>query len=73
VADVNCPADHLYMIQENMWKLMSLGPAPKILKYKGSGLQVETTNDGVEIRVGYYAQTKCMAPVRNGVGTNFGS
>lgn len=72
-ADINCPSDHLYLLDLSTWKFRSLGPAPHILKYGGKGFFHEATSDGIEIRVGFYGNMSCKAPGYNGVGTSFGS
>jgi hypothetical protein len=71
--DINCPADHLYLLDLSTWKFRSLGPAPHILKYGGKGFFHEATSDGIEIRVGFYGNMSCKAPGYSGVGTSFGS
>lgn len=65
VADQNCPGDVAYMLQLDMWKLYSLGKAPKILNSDGLQLLRESAADAVEVRVGYYAQLGCRAPGYN--------
>ena len=60
--DQNCPADVAYMLQLDMWKLYSLGKAPKILDSDGMKMLRESSADAVEVRVGYYAQMGCRAP-----------
>jgi hypothetical protein len=61
-ADQNCPADVAYMLQMDVWKLYSLGKAPKILDTDGLKMLRDSNADSVEIRVGYYAQLGCRAP-----------
>jgi len=62
IPDQNCPNGVAYMLQMDVWKLYSLGKAPRILS--GDGLkQLRVYNsDAVEVRVGYYAQLGCRAP-----------
>ena len=62
VPDQNCPNGVAYMLQMDVWKLYSLGKAPRILS--GDGLkQLRVSDaDAVEVRVGYYAQLGCRAP-----------
>ena len=50
------------MLTMNVWKLYSLGKAPKILDTDGLKMLRESTSDAVEVRVGYYAQLGCRAP-----------
>jgi hypothetical protein len=66
IADQNCPAAVAYLIQMDTWGLYSLGSAPKILDSDGNKLLRQSSADGVEIRVGYYAQMACSAPGFNG-------
>ena len=61
-ADQNCPANVAYMLQMDVWKLYSLGKAPKILDTDGLKMLRDSSADSVEIRVGYYAQIGCRAP-----------
>ena len=62
IPDQNCPNGVAYLIQLDVWKLYSLGKAPRILS--GDGLkQLRVSDaDAVEVRVGYYAQLGCRAP-----------
>ena len=62
IPDQNCPKDVAFMLQMDVWKLYSLGKAPKILDSDGLKLLRESTADAVEARVGYYAQLGCRAP-----------
>ena len=62
IADQNCPADVAFMLQLDVWKLYSLGKAPKILDSDGLKMLRESSADAVEIRIGYYAQMGCKAP-----------
>ena len=61
-ADQNCPTDVAYMLQMDVWKLYSLGKAPKILDTDGLKMLRDSSADSVEIRVGYYAQIGCRGP-----------
>jgi hypothetical protein len=61
-ADQNCPSDVAYMLQMDVWKLYSLGKAPKILDTDGLKMLRDSNADSVEIRVGYYAQLGTRAP-----------
>lgn len=66
--DRNCPAQTCFLIAMKTWKLRTLGRAPKILIYgsydSNQGLRVGTA-DAVEIRIGYYGNLTCNAPVAN--------
>ena len=71
IPDHNCPVGKAYLIQMDTWKLYSLGGAPKILQTDGMRFLRESSADGVEVRVGYYAQLGCNAPGYNCVITAF--
>jgi hypothetical protein len=58
----NCPDDRAFMLQMDVWKLYSLGKAPKILDSDGLKMLRDGDADSVEVRVGYYAQLGCRAP-----------
>jgi len=62
IADQNCPDTVAWMLQLNVWKLYSLGEAPKMLMHDGNRVLRESSEDGVEVRTGYYAQLGCRAP-----------
>ena len=65
IPDQNCPKDVAYMLDMSMWKLYSLGKAPKILDSDGLRFLRESAADAVEVRVGYYAQLGCRGPGYN--------
>ena len=65
VPDQNCPKDVAYMLQMDVWKLYSLGKAPKILDSDGLKFLRDSSADSVEVRVGYYAQLGCRGPGYN--------
>lgn len=65
VPDQNCPSDRAFLLQMDTWKLYSLGKAPKIIDSDGLKMLRQSTADGVEVRVGYYAQLGCKAPGYN--------
>jgi len=62
IPDQNCPSYVAYMLQLDVWKLYSLGKAPKILDTDGLKMLRDASSDSVQIRVGYYAQVGCRAP-----------
>jgi len=62
VPDQNCPAGRAFMLQLDVWKLYSLGKAPRIFDADGLKMLRESSADAVEVRVGYYAQVGCRAP-----------
>jgi len=65
IPDQNCPKNVAYMLDMSMWKLYSLGKAPKILDSDGLRFLRESDADAVEVRVGYYAQLGCRGPGYN--------
>lgn len=65
IADQNCPSDRAFLLQLDVWKLYSLGKAPRILDTDGLKMLRESSADAVEVRVGYYAQLGCRAPGYN--------
>ena len=65
IPDQNCPKDVAYMLDMSMWKLYSLGKCPKILDPDGMRFLRLSTEDAVEVRVGYYAQLGCRGPGNN--------
>ena len=62
IPDQNCPNNAAFMLQMDVWKLYSVGKAPKILDSDGLKFLRDSTADAVEVRVGYYAQLGCRAP-----------
>lgn len=62
IPDQNCPAGRAFMLQLDVWKLYSLGKAPRILDADGMKMLRESGADAVEVRIGYYAQLGCRAP-----------
>ena len=65
VPDQNCPNDRAFMLEMDVWKLYSLGKAPKILDTDGLKMLRDSNADSVEVRIGYYGQVGCRAPGRN--------
>lgn len=65
IPDQNCPNDVAYLLQLDMWKLYSLGKVPKMIDTDGLKMLRQSTANGVEVRVVYYAQLGCRAPGRN--------
>lgn len=63
--DQNCPNDVAYLLQLDTWKLYSLGAAPTVFDTDGTKLLRQSTADGVQIRIHYYAQLGCVAPGYN--------
>jgi hypothetical protein len=55
------------MLQLDTWKLISLGPVPKVLKYEDRMELLRVYNsDSSECRVGAYSNVVCGAPGWNG-------
>ena len=65
IPDQNCPKNVAFMLQMDVWKLYSLGKAPKILDSDGLKCLRDSSADSVEVRVGYYAQLGCRGPGYN--------
>ena len=65
VADRNCNATDAFILDMSTWKLCSIGKAPKLLELDGNKVLRQASADGVEVRVGYYAQLGCVAPGYN--------
>lgn len=67
LGDQNAPNNFFYELTietdgADVWKLYSLGMCPQILDSDGLKMLRESSSDGVELRVGYYAQLGCRAP-----------
>lgn len=69
IADPNCPAGYAYAVDLSKWKLHSLGKAPHFLGADGMKILRESSSDGYEGRIGYYAQLASKAPGHNAVIT----
>ena len=67
IPDHNCPADKMFMLQLDTWKLKSLEGMPMILDMDGLKMLRVSNDDSVEVRVGYYANVICEVPGFNGV------
>ena len=68
VADRNCPAKTVFMLQMDTLCFRSLGKAPHVLTYGLEGLEgLRVGNaDALEIRIGYYGNLISNAPIWNG-------
>lgn len=62
IGDRFCPVDRAFLLQMDTWFLGSLGPMPRILNHDGLESLRQASDDGIEIRVGYYANLVCKAP-----------
>jgi len=65
--DQNCQNDRGWILDMRVWKLYSLGKAPKILMGDGNRMLRTASADAYEVRTGYYAQVGCRAPGFNTV------
>lgn len=65
-SDVSCPVGNIFVLQLDTWTLWSMGSVPRMLPYPGTGStegQIVISNaDGIEMRLGGYAQLGCSAP-----------
>lgn len=62
VPDQDCPAGVAYGLDMRYVKLYSLGMAPRMLSRDGNRTLRLASSDGVEARIGYYAQLGMRAP-----------
>lgn len=69
IADRSCPVSKAFCLQMNTWVLASLGECPGILQHDDNRLLRQSSDDGVEVRLGYYAQLGCRAPAFNATVT----
>ena len=65
VPDQNCPGDLIAGMKLGMWKLCSLGGLPRPLDTDGLMMLRQSSDDGCEVRYGYYANVACRAPGAN--------
>ena len=66
LADPYCDNSTGWILQTDTWKLYSLGDVPRFENSDGLMMLRQSTSDGVEVRVKYYAQLGCIAPGKNG-------
>ncbi len=62
VPDRDCPVNRAFMLQMDTWMLGSLGSVPQILNHDGLESLRQASDDGIEIRVGYYGNAIGKAP-----------
>jgi hypothetical protein len=62
IGDRFCPVDRAFLLQMDTWFLGSLGGLPRILDHDGRQSVRQSSDDGIEIRVGYYGNLVCKAP-----------
>lgn len=65
LADRNCPAGTAYLLDMSTWEASSLGGTPRILEQLGNKYIWDANADSIEVRVGYYGNIGCYAPVYN--------
>lgn len=67
ISDRNCQVQTGYMLQLDTWKLISIGPVPKVLRYEDRVEMLRVYNaDAAEARIAYYANLLTNAPGWNG-------
>jgi len=67
LADRSCQVAKGYMLELDTWKLISIGPVPKILRYEDRLEMLRVYNaDAAEARIGMYYNLICNAPGWNG-------
>jgi hypothetical protein len=62
IGDRFCPVDRAFLLQMDTWALGSLGGIPRILNHDSLESLRQASDDGIEIRVGYYGNLYCKAP-----------
>jgi len=62
IPDRNCPANKVYGLTLNTWRLNSLGKAVRVIDTDGNTMLRQGDADGVEVRYGGYMQVSCRAP-----------
>lgn len=62
VPDQNCPANRVFGLQMDSWRHNSLGAAVRVLDTDGLQMLRQSSQDGVEVRWGYYSNVSCNAP-----------
>ena len=65
VPDQNCPADRIRGVDLSMWKHCSLGKAVRTIDTDGLQMLRQSSDDGVEVRIGHYGNLACKAPGSN--------
>lgn len=63
--DRSCPAGTGYLLDMSTWEASSLGGTPRILEQLGNKYIWDANADSIEVRVGYYGNIGCYAPVYN--------
>jgi hypothetical protein len=65
VPDQNCPADRIFGLNMDHWKLYTLGKAVGVIDTDGLKMLRQASSDGVEVRYGFYGNIACNAPGAN--------
>lgn len=65
VADQNCPANRIFGVQMDTWRHNSLGAAVRVIDTDGLQMLRQSSQDGVEVRYGYYSNLSCSGPGYN--------
>ena len=66
LGDPNFPDTTCLIAKKSSWRFHTLKAAPRMLGNKGSGdLILEPAADGWEVRVGWYGELECLAPIDN--------
>lgn len=66
-SDRYCPAKRAYILDMDTWQVYGAGTSaiPDFLDHDGNKILRQTADDGVEARVGYYANMGTNAPINN--------
>lgn len=65
IGDHACPPGVAFGLTMNTWKLVSVGPVPRLLNFDGSRILRQVNSDSYEFRFGAYYQLGCNAPGHN--------
>lgn len=65
IPDHNCPSNRAFGLNMETLKLWSLGKMVQVIDTDGLSMLRQATNDGVEIRYGFYGNLACSAPGSN--------
>ena len=62
IPDKDCPVGVAYALQMDTWQLATINGTVSIIDVDGNRMLRQSSDDGVEIRVGFYGQLGCSAP-----------
>ena len=62
IPDKDCPVGVAYALQMDTWQLATINETVSIIDVDGNRMLRQSSDDGVEIRVGFYGQLGCSAP-----------